>query len=86
MADPRSQLPLMTGGTDREGLTAQQNGVQALNKIAAAIANLFPQLVGLSVTAPSSVGAITFTSSNPAQFFLVTTSSGFQGKVPLYPP
>jgi hypothetical protein len=66
-------------------LQTLQQGVQGINNLRASIITIFPQLTGTSTTAPSSAAAITFTSSEAAGFFLVTTSSGYTAKVPFYP-
>jgi len=39
---------------------------------------------GTSTTVPSSVGALTFTSSQPVSFLITTTSSGATVKIPFY--
>lgn len=62
-----------------------KNGVLAVNGLNTTIRTIFPQLSGNSTTAPSSVGSITFTSSQAAGFSLVTLSSGVTVKVPYYP-
>jgi hypothetical protein len=62
-----------------------QNGVQAMNNMTSAIKAIFPQVTGTSTSAPASTGSVTFTSSEASFFILVTTSSGFTGKVPIYP-
>jgi hypothetical protein len=66
-------------------LQSLQQGVQAINNLRTTISTIFPQITGTSTRAPSSAAAITFTSSEAAGFFLVTTSSGFTAKVPFYP-
>ena len=66
-------------------LQSLQQGVQALNNLATKVTSIFPQVTGTSTTAPGSAGTITFTSSEAAYFILTTTSSGFTGKVPIYP-
>ena len=66
-------------------LQTLQMGVQAINNLKTTIASIFPQVTTTSTTAPSSTASITFTSSEAAGFFLVTTSSGYTAKVPFYP-
>jgi hypothetical protein len=65
-------------------LTAIQNGVTALNSFNQTVARIFPGATALSTTAPSSVGAITFTSSQTKGFISIVTSSGYAGKMPIY--
>ncbi len=66
-------------------LQTMQQGVQAINNLAVNIKTIFPQVTGSSTRAPSTTGSVTFTSSEASLFILVTTSSGFTGKVPIYP-
>lgn len=66
-------------------LQTMQQGVQAINNLATQIKGVFPQLVASSTSAPATLGTVTFTSSEASFFMLVTTSSGFTGKVPIYP-
>jgi hypothetical protein len=66
-------------------LQTLQQGVQGLNNLTSTIKSIFPQVTGSSTSAPSTTGTITFTSSEATMFQLVTTSSGFTGKVPIYP-
>jgi hypothetical protein len=66
-------------------LTSLQQGVQAIQALTKSISTIFPQVTGTSSKAPATAGSITFTSSEAAMFTLVTTSSGFTGKVPIYP-
>ncbi len=65
-------------------LSALQNGVQALNSVNKTLGAVFPGATAVSTTAPSSVGAITFSSSLTKGYITVTTSSGFTGKIALY--
>ncbi len=65
-------------------LQTMQQGVQAVNNLATQIKAIFPQLTGNSTVAPSSAGAITFTSSEAVGFQLVTLSSGVTVKFPYY--
>ena len=65
-------------------LSALQNGVNGLNALTKTISQVIPGATALSTTAPSSVGAITFTSSQPKGFISVITSSGYAGKLPIY--
>jgi len=66
-------------------LQSINNGVTALNNLRTTISTIFPQVTGSSTKAPSTTGTITFTSSEALMFQLVTTSSGFTGKIPIYP-
>ena len=66
-------------------LQTLQQGVQAMNNLRATVATVFPQITATSTSAPATLGTITFTSSEASYFMLVTTSSGFTGKVPIYP-
>lgn len=66
-------------------LVSLQQGVQAVNNLRTTIATVFPQLTASSTSAPATAGTVTFTSSQASFFMLVTTSSGFTGKVPIYP-
>jgi hypothetical protein len=76
----------MTGGIGLGGiLTTLQQGVTAINNLAGNVKSIFPQVTGSSTRAPSTAGSVTFTSSEASLFILVTTSSGFTGKVPIYP-
>jgi hypothetical protein len=76
----------MTGGFGLGSiLQTLQQGVQAINNLTTTIKTVFPQVTGSSTRAPSTTGSITFTSSEATMFQLVTTSSGFTGKVPVYP-
>jgi hypothetical protein len=70
-----------TGATDI--LAALQNLVTATNALVTKLGNIFPQATATSSTAPT-VGTITFTSSQAANFLSVLTSSGGTYKVPLY--
>ena len=65
-------------------LSALQNAVTAVNSLNKTLGSVFPGATALSTVAPSSVGSVTFTSSEPKGFIGVTTSSGYQGKVPVY--
>lgn len=66
-------------------LQTLQQGVQAVNNLTIKISTVFPQITSTSTSAPAALGAVTFTSSEASFFMLVTTSSGFTGKVPIYP-
>jgi hypothetical protein len=66
-------------------LQTLQQGVQAMNNMRTAITTVFPQITATSTSAPAAAGTVTFTSSQASYFMLVTTSSGFTGKVPIYP-
>jgi len=63
-------------------LQSLQQGVQAINNLAVVITATFPQAAALSTSATT--GAATLTSSQPAAFLTVITSSGATYKVPLY--
>jgi len=65
-------------------ISALQNGVVALNSVNKTLAQVFPGATAVSTTAPSSVGAITFSSSQTKGYITVVTSSGFSGKIALY--
>ena len=62
-----------------------QNGVTAINNLSGTIKTIFPQISGNSTSAPATLGAITFTSSEALGFQLVTLSSGVTVKFPYYP-
>jgi len=66
-------------------LQTMQQGVQAINNLTIQIRTTFPQATTASTTAPSSVGSITFTSSQATGFLLVALSSGTTVKFPFYP-
>lgn len=66
-------------------LQSLQQGVQAIQTLNTTIKAVFPQITGTSTSAPATAGSLTFSSSQPAFFQLVTTSSGFTGKIPVYP-
>lgn len=66
-------------------LQTLQQGVQAMNNLRQTISTVFPQITSTSTSAPAAAGTVTFTSSQASYFMLVTTSSGFTGKVPIYP-
>ena len=61
-----------------------QNGVVAIQDLTIALRSVFPQSGTVSSSSPT-VGTITFTSSQANGFLLVTSSSGAQYKVPVYP-
>lgn len=65
-------------------LSAVQNAVTAINNLNRTLGTVFPGATALSTVAPSSVGAITFTSSEPKGFLSITTSSGYAGKIAIY--
>lgn len=64
--------------------TAIQNGVTALNKISKSLATSFPQVTGTSSTV--TVGALTFSSSQPVTFITIVSTSGATLKIPAYNP
>jgi hypothetical protein len=63
-------------------LQTMQQGVQAINNLRQSILTTFPQAGALSTSATT--GTISFSSSQPAAFLSVTTSSGGTYKVPLF--
>lgn len=63
-------------------LQSLQQGVQALNNLRVTLSTVFPQASAVSTSATT--GAATLTSSQPAGFLTVTTSSGATFKVALY--
>lgn len=63
-------------------LVSLQQGVRAINGLTTAITATFPQAGALSTSATT--GAATLTSSQPAAFLTVVTSSGGTYKVPLF--
>jgi hypothetical protein len=63
-------------------LQTMQQGVQAINNLTTQIRNTFPSVTALSTSATT--GAITFSSSQPAAFQTIISSSGATYKVPLY--
>lgn len=65
-------------------LSAMKNGVIAINNLNATMNQIFPGATAVSTTAPSSVGAITFSSSQVKGFISVVTSSGATYKMALY--
>lgn len=65
--------------------TGVQNAVQAINNLNTTLSSVFARVTTSSVTAPSSVGSITFTSSQATGFMLVELSSGITVRVPYYP-
>lgn len=83
-----SQLPNGDAGAGGQSLvnllSAVQNAVTAINGLNQTLGLVFPGATALSTTAPSSVGTVTFTSSEPKGFISITTSSGYQGKVAVY--
>lgn len=65
-------------------LSALQNAVTAVNSLNKTLGSVFPGATALSTVVPSSVGSVTFTSSEPKGFLSVTTSSGYTGKIAVY--
>ena len=63
-------------------LQTLQQGVQAMNNLREQISTTFPQASAVSTSATT--GTATLTSSQPAAFLSVTTSSGATFKVALY--
>jgi hypothetical protein len=66
-------------------LQTMQQGVQAINNLTIKIGTVFPQATTSSTSAPATLGAITFTSSQATGFLLVALSSGVTVKFPYYP-
>ena len=66
--------------------TGVQNAVRAINDLNQTLTTVFTTVTTVSTTVPSSAGSITFTSSQTATFLTVVTSSGYSGKIPVYPP
>lgn len=64
-------------------LSAIQQGVTAVNNLAAAVGSVFPQAALLSTSIPTA-GTITYTSSQAVAFLSVTTSSGGNYKIPMF--
>jgi len=62
-----------------------RDGVAAINNLTTKIGTIFPQITSTSTSAPATNGTIVFQSSTASYFMLVTTSSGFTGKTPIYP-
>lgn len=62
-------------------VSVNQNGVQALNALVAAVKAIFPQGTG---TATSAAGGAATLPSNPVGFINVTLPDGSQAKVPYY--
>jgi hypothetical protein len=65
-------------------LSAIKNGVIAVNNLNKTMGQVFPGATVVSTTAPSSVGAVTFNSSQAKGYFTVTSSSGASFKLALY--
>lgn len=65
-------------------ISTLQNAVTAVNSLNKTLATVFPGATAVSTTTPSSVGAITFSSSLAKGYLTVVTSSGFSGKIALY--
>jgi len=65
-------------------LSALKNGVVAINNLNTTMSQIFPGATAVSTTSPSSVGAITFSSSQAKGFISVVTSSGATYKMALY--
>jgi hypothetical protein len=62
--------------------TALQNGVQAINSLSQTLSQVFPGATAVSTSA--TVGTLTFSSSQPAGFMTVISSSGGTYKIPIY--
>lgn len=58
-------------------------GIQALNNLNQTLALVVPAQT-VTISPPSSVGALTFTSSEPTAFLILSTSSGGTYRVPAY--
>lgn len=61
-----------------------QNGVTALGSVAKSLSNAFPQVTGTSSAA--TVGTLSFSSSQPAGFITIVSTSGATLKLPYYNP
>jgi len=72
----------MAGLTDI--YTTLQNGVNAVREIAVNISKIFPRTTTTSTAVPSAAGTITFSSSQPAGFMLISLSSSTTVKIPYY--
>ena len=66
-------------------LSALQNGVVAINGVNKTLGEIFPGATAISTVALSSAGGLTFSSSQAVGFISITTSSGYQGQIPVYP-
>lgn len=69
--------------SDSDVLTTLQNGVQAINSLSRQLGNTF--LTASVGSTGVGAGTITFSSSLASGFLTVTTSSGYQAKLALYP-
>lgn len=67
-----------------EIFTALQSGVQAINRLTTVINNVFPGTTTTSTGVPSAFGPVTFNSSQPAGFLLVSLSTSQTVKIPYY--
>lgn len=65
-------------------LQSLQQGVTAINALTQQIKSTFPQATATSTVAPSSAGGVSFSSSQPVGFQLVTLSSGVTVKMAFY--
>ena len=63
-------------------LNTLQNGVTALNNLRTSINTVFPRTTASSTGATT--GSVTFSSSQPAGFMIVQTSSGATVKIAYY--
>ena len=67
-----------------EIFTVLQSGVQAMNRLTTAIGSAFPGSTTTSTAVPSAAGGVTFSSSQPTGFMLVSLSSSETVKIPYY--
>lgn len=70
-------------GSDKDNATWQNIAI-AVNGLNQTLAQVFPGMTAVSTTAPSSVGALTFSSSQPKGFITVISSSGVSYQIPVY--
>jgi hypothetical protein len=66
-------------------LDTLQQAVSAIRDMTAQLKTTFPQATTSSTSAPATLGAVTFTSSQATGFLLVALSSGVTVKFPYYP-
>lgn len=59
-------------------------GVQSLNTLNQTLGKVLPTITASSTAIPTTLGPLTFNSSQPEGFLLVQTSSGGSYKVPAY--
>lgn len=81
--DKRGFKGLLEASADQTQQASIQNAVQALNKIAQVLADVFP--VGGATSSSASAGAATLP-ANPLGFLAVTLPDGTAVKIPYYNP